>query len=58
MGATPDSTAGWRNSERLYRKLGEYDKAEEAQRHFVNAQMDEVYGGDHRMCIAGPDSGF
>ena len=58
VGAMPDSTAGWRNSERLYRKLGEYDKAEEAQRHFVNAQMDEVYGGDHRMCIAGPDSGF
>ena len=48
----------WRTIARLYHKLGEYDKASEAQARFSALLKNEQLGGDHRHVIAGPDSGI
>lgn len=48
----------WSDLSRLYHKIGDYDHATEAQSRSVDAHLNEVFEGDHRHRIAGPDSGF
>lgn len=57
-GAQPESGAVWRAAEMLYRRVGDYERAAEAQRRAVKAEQNERFGGDLATLIAGPDSGF
>ena len=57
-GNQPESREIWRTAEMLYRRVGDYDRAAEAQRRAVTTAQNERFGGDHTTCIAGPDSGF
>jgi tetratricopeptide (TPR) repeat protein len=52
----PNSSDAWLRVERLSRKLGDYDRAKDAAARIASARMDESYGGDHNLVIAGPDS--
>lgn len=52
----PNSSDSWRDIERIARKLGLYDRARDAASRIESARMDESYGGDHNLVIAGPDS--
>jgi len=52
------SPSRWGDLSRLYHKIGDYDHAAEAQSRSVDAHLNEVFEGDHRHRIAGPDSGF
>jgi predicted Zn-dependent protease len=54
----PESPRFWHVLARLYQKIGDYDKAADARASASDAGLNEVYGGDHRQRIAGPDSGF
>lgn len=57
-GDQPESSTVWREAEGLYRRVGDYEHAAEAQRRAVKTEQDERFGGDHAARIAGPDSGF
>jgi predicted Zn-dependent protease len=48
----------WTNLARLYGKIGDYHQAAEAQSRSMDAHLNEVFEGDHRHRVAGPDSGF
>ncbi len=54
----PERPQNWKEAARLHYKLGEYDQARDAAGRASDAGLNELYGGDHRMRIAGPDSGF
>jgi Flp pilus assembly protein TadD len=57
-GNRPESGETWRAAEMLYRRVGDYDCAAEAQRRAVTAAQTARFGGDPATRIAGPDSGF
>lgn len=57
-GSQPESVANWHVAKTLYRRVGDYDRAAEAQRRAVTVAQNERFGGDHTTRIAGPDSGF
>jgi tetratricopeptide (TPR) repeat protein len=57
-GEYPDSSSTWRSAESLYRRVGDYEKAADAQRRATLIERNERLGGDHSTMIAGPDSGF
>jgi molecular chaperone DnaK (HSP70) len=57
-GSQPESGAIWRAAEALHRRVGDYDRAAEAQRRAVTVAQNERFGGDSATRIAGPDSGF
>ena len=48
----------WNDLARLYQKTADYDHAAEAKSRSLDAHLNEVFEGDHRHRIAGPDSGF
>jgi Flp pilus assembly protein TadD len=48
----------WNDLARLYQKTADYDSAAEAKSRSLDAHLDDVFEGDHRHRIAGPDSGF
>jgi len=54
----PDSASIWRSAESLYRRVGDYERANAAQRQAAMAEQNERFGADHSTRIAGPDSGF
>jgi DNA repair photolyase len=53
-----ESPERWSDLARLYHKTGDYDRAAEAQSKSADAHLNEVFEGDHRHRVAGPDSGF
>ena len=54
----PDPARRWTDLARLYHKTADYDHAAEAKSKSLDANLNEVFEGDHRHRIAGPDSGF
>lgn len=48
----------WTSLARLYGKVGDYQQAAGAQARLMDAHLNEVFEGDHRHRVAGPDSGF
>jgi len=57
-GRQPESGTIWREAEQLYRRVGDYERAGEAQRRAVTAEQNERFDGDHTARVAGQDSGF
>ena len=54
----PHFARRWNDLARLYQKTADYDSAAAAKSKSLDAHLDEVFEGDHRHRIAGPDSGF
>jgi len=57
-GGSPHSAQVWGDLARLYQKMGDYAQAASASARFQDARLNDLYEGDHRHRIAGPDSGF
>jgi predicted Zn-dependent protease len=54
----PDPSRRWNDLARLYQKTGDYEDSTAAASKSTDAHLNEVFEGDHRHRIAGPDSGF
>jgi tetratricopeptide (TPR) repeat protein len=57
-GRNPESGPAWREAERLYRFVGDYELAAEAERRAAAIEQDARFEGDHTAIIASSDSGF
>lgn len=55
---SPQTAHVWSDLARLYQKMGDYSQAASARSRAADAHQNEIYDGDHRHRIAGPDSGF
>jgi tetratricopeptide (TPR) repeat protein len=54
----PACATFWRELADIYHKVGDYEQASIARSRLQDAELNELYEGDHRKRIAGPDTGF